>query len=97
MNLTAYDLIKTPVVTEKSTILNEAGKYVFEVDKAATKEGVAKAVEKIFGAKVKKVNMINTKGKVKKFRGRTGKRSDVKKAIVTLEADQTIDLAAGVK
>lgn len=97
MNLSSFDLIKEPLITEKTTILAEQNKYVFAVDKRATKLGVAKAIEEIFGVKVSKVNMTNISGKVKRFKGRFGKRQDVRKAIVTLEADNTIDLTGGVK
>lgn len=92
-----YDLIKKPLITEKSTILSEQGKYVFEVAPAATKPSVKAAIEKIFEVKVKSVNILNQQGKVKRFRGRVGQRSDAKKAMVTLEKDQTIDLAGGIK
>lgn len=92
-----YDLIKKPIITEKSTILGEQNKYVFEVLPSANKQSLKKAVEEIFNVKVKAVNVLNQKGKVKKFKGVTGRRSDVKKAIVTLEKDYTIDFAGGVK
>lgn len=92
-----YDLIKKPLITEKSTALGEQNKYVFEVIPAANKNSIKKAVEAIFEVKVKAVNMLNQKGKVKKFKGITGRRADVKKAIVTLEKDYTIDLAGGIK
>lgn len=92
-----YDLIRSPIITEKSTILSEFGKYVFEVSARADKPSVKKAIENIFGVKVKSVNILNQKGKVKKFRGFLGRRADSKKAVVTLEKDQTIDLAGGVK
>lgn len=92
-----YDLIRSPVVTEKSTILGEQAQYVFEIAPAADKLSVRKAIETIFEVKVKAVNILNQKGKVKKFKGRMGRRSDVKKAIVTLEKDHSIDLAGGIK
>ncbi len=92
-----YDLIRKPIITEKSTILGEQGKYVFEVSPSSNKISIKKAIEEIFGVKVKAVNVLNQKGKVKRFRGIIGRRSDVKKAIVTLEKDHTIDLAGGVK
>ena len=92
-----YDLIRKPIITEKSTLLGEQGKYVFEVSPSSNKISIKKAVEEIFGVKVKAVNVLNQKGKVKRFRGVIGRRSDVKKAIVTLEKDHTIDLAGGVK
>ena len=92
-----YDLIKSPIITEKSTILGEFGKYVFEVSPRANKSSVKKAIEEIFGVKVVSVNISNQKGKAKKFRGFLGRRADTKKAVVTLEKDQTIDLAGGIK
>lgn len=92
-----HDLIKKPVITEKATLLTEFGKYVFEVSSFATKANIKIAIEKIFDVKVQKVNIINQEGKVKRFRGKIGKRSCKKKALVTLESDQTIDLAGGVR
>ncbi|GAB4163456.1 MAG: 50S ribosomal protein L23 [Rickettsiaceae bacterium] len=97
MTKVKYDLIRRPIVTEKSTILGEQGKYVFEVAPAANKALVKKAIEEIFNVRVKAVNVLNQKGKVKRFRGIIGRRSDIKKAIVTLEKDYTIDLAGGIK
>jgi len=97
MTLSSYDIVRYPVVTEKSTVLAESNKYVFEVSSDATKSGVSKAIEEIFSVKVSKVNIINTLGKSKRFKGKMGKRSDVKKAIVTLEKDHTIDFTGGVK
>lgn len=92
-----HDLIRQPVITEKSTILGEDGKYVFKVSKEATKANLKMAVEKIFSVKVKKVNILNQEGKQKRFKGQIGRRSDYKKAIVTLEKDHSIDLAGGIK
>lgn len=91
-----YDLIKSPVITEKSTLLKESGKYIFEVLPAATKLSVKKAVENIFDVKVKSVNIINQVGKRKVFKGVLGSRSGMKKAIVTLEKDFSIDFSQGV-
>ena len=96
-NKSKYDLIRSPIVTEKSTILGEQVQYVFEVAPAADKPSVKKAIEEIFSVKVKAVNVLNQKGKAKRFKGRVGRRSDVKKAIVTLEKDHSIDLAGGIK
>ena len=97
MRLSSFDIVKFPVITEKSTILAEQGKYVFAVNEDATKAGVTKAIENIFSVKVTKVNIVNVKGKTKRFKGKMGKRSDVKKAIVTLAKDNTIDFTGGVK
>ncbi|HJK86867.1 MAG TPA: 50S ribosomal protein L23 [Candidatus Megaira endosymbiont of Nemacystus decipiens] len=92
-----YDLIRKPIITEKSTFLGEQGKYVFEVSKDATKPLIRKAVESIFEVKVTSVNILNQKGKVKKFKGTLGRRPDVKKAIVSLEKGSSIDFSGVVK
>ncbi len=92
-----YDLIKSPLITEKSTNLSELNKYSFLISSVANKNNVKKAVESIFDVKVKAVNILNQKGKVKRFKGVLGVRSDKKKAIVTLEKDNSIDIAGGVK
>jgi large subunit ribosomal protein L23 len=91
-----YDVIKKPIITEKATMASEAGAVVFQVAMDATKPQIKEAVEAVFGVKVKAVNTTITKGKVKKFRGRTGERSDKKKAYVTLEEGNTIDVATGL-
>jgi len=92
-----YDLIRIPVITEKSTSLGEIGKYVFEVSPRANKSSVKKTIEEIFGVKIMSVNISNKKGKIKKFKGFLGHRVDTKRAIVTLLKGQTIDLSGGVK
>ncbi len=91
-----YDVILAPVITEKSTQGSEHNQVTFRVAKDATKPEVKAAVEALFGVKVKAVNTLNQKGKVKRFRGRLGKRNDVKKAIVTLEEGQMIDVTTGI-
>ena len=91
-----YDLIKKPVITEKATMASEHGAVVFQVAMDATKPQIKEAIEAIFSVKVKAVNTTITKGKVKKFRGRTGERSDKKKAYVTLEEGNTIDVSTGL-
>jgi large subunit ribosomal protein L23 len=91
-----YDLIVGPVITEKSTQASEHNQVTFKVRTEATKPQVKEAIEGLFGVKVKAVNTLNQKGKVKRFRGRLGKRSDVKKAIVTLEEGHSIDVTTGV-
>ena len=91
-----YDTIIAPVITEKATVLTELNKVVFEVAKDATKDEIAAAVEELFKVRVLKVNTLITKGKTKRFRGVLGKRSDVKKAIVTLQEGQTIDISTGL-
>ena len=92
-----YDVIVKPVVTEKSAAAAEQNKVTFKISPTATKKDVKAAVESIFKVSVLKVNTINTEGKTKKFRGKDGQRSDVRKAVVTLAAGQTIDFAAGAK
>ena len=91
-----YQVLRRPVVTEKSTALAGQNKYVFEVAVAANKPQIKEAVESLFGVKVKAVNTSITKGKTKRFRGRMGRRSDYKKAIVTLAEGQAIDVTTGV-
>ena len=91
-----YDVIRKPIITEKATMASEANAVVFEVAMDATKPQIREAVEGLFSVKVKAVNTTITKGKVKKFRGRPGKRRDVKKAYVTLEEGNTIDVTTGL-
>ncbi len=91
-----YDVIVSPVITEKATNLSEHNKVVFRVRKDATKPQIKEAVEKLFDVKVKSVNTLVTKGKVKLFRGTRGQRSDVKKAVVTLQEGHTIDITTGL-
>ena len=91
-----YDVIRRPVTTEKATMASEAGAVVFEVALDANKPQIKEAIEALFGVKVKAVNTTVTKGKTKRFRGRPGVRSDVKKAYVTLEEGNTIDVATGL-
>ena len=91
-----YDVIKKPIITEKATMASEANAVVFQVAMDATKPMIKEAVEAVFGVKVKAVNTTITKGKTKKFRGRAGERSDKKKAYVTLEEGNTIDVSTGL-
>ena len=97
-NVTAamYDTLVRPVITEKSRVASEAGKVVFIVPLSATKDEVKAAVEAIFNVKVNKVNTIKQFGKAKVFRGHMGKRSDFKKAVVTLADGQNIDVTTGI-
>ena len=92
-----YDVIKSPVITEKSTMAAEQNKVVFKISPDANKKDVKQAVEALFGVKVLKVNTIHTNGKRKRFRGIAGQRSDQRKAVVTLAEGQAIDIAAGLK
>ena len=91
-----YDVIRKPIITEKATMASEAGAVVFQVAMDSTKPMIKEAVEAVFGVKVKAVNTTITKGKTKRFRGRPGVRSDRKKAYVTLEAGNTIDVSTGL-
>jgi large subunit ribosomal protein L23 len=91
-----YDVILSPVITEKATMLSENNKVVFKVARDATKPQIKEAVEKLFDVKVEAVNTLVRKGKTKRFRGTIGRQSDVKKAIVTLAAGQTIDVTTGL-
>ena len=91
-----YDVIRKPIITEKATMASEANAVVFEVAIDANKPQIKEAVEGLFGVKVKAVNTTVTKGKVKRFRGQPGKRKDVKKAYVTLEEGNTIDVTTGL-
>ena len=91
-----YDVIRKPIITEKATMASEANAVVFEVAISANKPQIKEAVESIFGVKVKAVNTTITKGKVKRFRGRLGKRKDIKKAYVTLADGNTIDVTTGL-
>ena len=91
-----YDVIRKPIITEKATMVSEANAVVFEVAMESNKPMIKEAIEALFGVKVKAVNTTITKGKVKRFRGRIGKRRDVKKAYVTLEEGNTIDVTTGL-
>ena len=91
-----FDVILSPVITEKATLLSEQNKVVFRVDYTASKDEIAAAVEALFKVNVTKVNTVNVKGKTKRFRGVMGRRSDVKKAIVTLQEGQSIDVTTGL-
>jgi large subunit ribosomal protein L23 len=96
MTTTNHDVILSPVITEKSTLLTEANQIVFRVASDATKPKIAKAVAELFKVKVKAVNTVTVKGKTKMARGRKYSRSDFKKAIVTLEEGQQIDITTGL-
>lgn len=91
-----YDVIRKPIITEKATMASEHGAVVFEVAIESNKPQIKEAVESLFGVKVKSVNTVITKGKSKRFRGQMGKRKDVKKAYVTLEEGNTIDVTTGL-
>ena len=91
-----YEIIRQPHVTEKATLGSQYSQVTFQVPGSATKPDIKQAVEVLFGVKVKGVNTLVQKGKTKRFKGVAGKRSDFKKAVVTLEEGQTIDAGVGV-
>ena len=91
-----YDLIRSPVITEKATNASEHNQVTFRVPVTATKREVKAAVEGLFSVKVEAVNTIRMQGKTKRFRGRPGRRSDYKKAIVTLAEGSRIDVTTGI-
>jgi large subunit ribosomal protein L23 len=92
-----YDVVLAPHITEKSTMVSEHNAVVFKVASSASKPQIKEAVEALFGVTVTGVNTIVTKGKAKRWKGRPYKRSDFKKAIVTLAEGQTIDITEGVR
>ena len=92
----ACDIILSPVITEKATALSEHNQFAFQVAKSATKKQIRAAIETLFGVKVTGVNTLIVKGKVKRFRGRLGRRPDVKKAVVRLAEGQSLDYTAGL-
>lgn len=92
----AYDIIVSPVISEKSTLASENNQVVFNVRRGASKPDIKQAVEQLFSVKVKAVNTLLRKGKTKTFRGVRGRQSDVKKAVVTLEEGHSIDVTTGL-
>jgi len=91
-----YDIIVSPVITEKATFASERNQVIFRVAPHATKPQIKEAVEKLFDVKVKRVNTLIRKGKVRNFRGKRGLLSDVKKAVVTLAEGHRIDVTTGL-
>ena len=91
-----YDVILSPVITERATAATEQNKVVFRVAMDSTKPQIKAAVEKLFNVKVTGVNTLVRKGKKKVFRGRPGRQSDQKRAVVTLAEGQTIDVTTGL-
>ncbi|MFN3212199.1 MAG: 50S ribosomal protein L23 [Henriciella sp.] len=91
-----YDTLLSPIITEKSTLVAEENKIIFRVPLTATKPDIKEAVENLFKVDVTKVNTILVKGKTKRFRGTLGRRSDFKKAIVTLKDGQSVDITTGL-
>ena len=95
-DLRHYDVIVSPVITEKSTMASEQNQVVFNVARKASKPEIKAAVEALFSVKVTGVNTLVRKGKVKRFRGTVGRQSDFKRAIVTLADGQSIDVSTGL-
>ena len=96
MKKNIYNIIRQPVVTEKTTKISENNQFVFRVSIDSNKEIIKEAVEKIYKVKVKCINTIKIKGKRKTFKGTKGKRSDYKKAIVSLKEGETLDYSGGL-
>ncbi|MCV6599537.1 MAG: 50S ribosomal protein L23 [Alphaproteobacteria bacterium] len=96
VNPKSYDILLSPVITEKATMGSENNQVVFKVSLKATKPEIKEAIESIFGVKVVSVNTVNVKGKTKRFKGHLGTRSDYKKAIVRLEDGAQLDLGTNV-
>ncbi|MGD9738325.1 MAG: 50S ribosomal protein L23 [Bauldia sp.] len=96
MKQSHYDIIRSPVITEKSTAATEQDKVIFNVARDATKPQIKEAVEALFRVKVTAVNTLNRKGKLKRFRNMLGRQNDVKRAIVTLAEGQSIDVTTGL-
>ncbi|WP_427452126.1 50S ribosomal protein L23 [Litorimonas sp. WD9-15] len=91
-----YDTVTAPIITEKTTIVAENNQVVFEVPLSASKPAIKEAIEQLFSVSVTAVNTMRVKGKTKRFRGRPGRRNDIKKAIVTLKDGDSIDIATGL-
>lgn len=91
-----YELIRRPLITEKTTLLGEFNQVSFEVPLNANKFEIKAAIEGLFDVKVKAVNTVRQAGKLKRFRGRPGRQNDFKKAVVTLEEGNSIDVTTGV-
>lgn len=91
-----YDVIRSPVITEKATMASEHNQVIFKVADTATKPQIREAVERLFNVKVKAVNTLNRAGKLKRFRGIPGRQRSFKKAIVTLEDGHSIDVTTGL-
>ena len=91
-----YEIVRSPVITEKSTIISEFNQVSFQVPLSATKPEIRAAIEGLFDVKVTSVNTLRQQGKIKRFRGKLGKRNETKKAVITLAEGNTIDITAGV-
>jgi large subunit ribosomal protein L23 len=95
-DLKHYDTIIAPVITEKATMASEHNQVIFKVARSATKPQIKQAIEALFDVKVKSVNTLNRKGKIKRFRGIAGRQKDVKNAVVTLQEGHSIDVTTGL-
>ena len=93
----SYEVIRSPLISEKSTFVSQFNHYVFKVSIDSKKHEIKSAIEKIFSVKVVSVNTLIHKGKKKRFKGKIGKRIDIKKAYIKLEKDNTIDISVGIK
>ena len=91
-----YEVIRSPVVTEKTTFISEYNQIVFNVAIDSNKSEIKAAIEKLFKVKVKSVNTLRQNGKIKRFKGTVGKRPEFKKAFVTLEEGNSIDVTTGI-
>ena len=96
MKMNAYDVIRSPVITEKATMASEANQVIFKVANKASKTDIKTAIEKLFNVKVRAVNTLVRKGKKKAFRGIQSMQRDTKRAIVTLEEGHSIDVTTGL-
>ena len=96
IDLKHYDVVVKPIITEKSTLVGEHNQLVFEVARTASKPEIKAAIEALFNVKVTAVNTLIQKGKTKRWKGKPYKRSDVKKAVVTLAEGQSIDVTSGI-
>ena len=96
VKLAHFDVIRSPILTEKSNVMTQYGQYFFNVSLTASKPEIKEAIETVFGVEVESVNTLVRKGKQRIFRGRRGKLIDVKKAMIRLKAGQRIDVATGV-
>ena len=91
-----YNIIRSPAITEKGTLVSEHNQVVFNVARDATKPAIKKAIEGLFGVKVKSVNTLIRKGKQRRFKGQLATLSDIKRAYVTLEEGQRLDVTTGL-
>lgn len=96
INVKHYDIVLSPVITEKATLGSEHNQITFKVAISATKPEIKAAVEALFDVKVKAVNTLRQQGKIKRFRGIKGQRAEFKKAMITLEEGSSIDVTTGV-